>query len=409
MSTYDVRKAGAKGDGIALETKVLQATIDHCAEKGGGTVLIPAGCYRTGTLVMRSHVTLHLDSGATLLGSADIADYASAATFRDAVGCDRGQCLIFAKGVEDIAIEGRGVIDGQGAGFRDPYRPMLLRFLNCQRVAVSGVTLKDAGAWVQHYLECDDVELQRVTVLSRVNGNNDGLNLDGCQRVRVSDCHFSSGDDALTLKCTTPRPCKDIVISNCLLSSDCNGLKFGTESRGGFENVTITNCAIYDTRLCGITVATVDGAKMENIIITNISMRDVGAAIFVRLGSRGYHLPKEVQPRPCGSMRNLIIRNVLATGVDSHGSAIMGLPGHPIENVMLDHVVISSRGGGTKEDAGKPVEEAPERYPQYNQWGNLPAYGLYARHVRHLSKSQIRFELTGSDPRPPLVCDDVTE
>ena len=187
-----------------------------------------------------------------------------------------------------------------------------------------------------------------VRVVSHCNGNNDGINLDGCSRVVVSDCHFSCEDDAFTLKCTTERPCRDVVVTNCLFQSNCNGIKFGTESIGGFENVTISNCVVYDTRLCGITVATVDGAFLRDVQISNITMRNVGGAIFVRLGSRGYHLPKDVKPRPVGHLKRLVLRDIQATGVDRIGSAVLGMPGHPIEEVTLENISIVSSGGGTR-------------------------------------------------------------
>jgi len=408
MSLHNVRDHGAAGDGAQLDTKAIQTAIDAAASTGG-TVLFPAGRYRSGTIVLRSGITLKLAAGATLVGSRELADYpAELAPFRDAVGVDRGRTLVLAHKVTDIAIEGPGTIDGQGAGWGDP-RPMILRLIDCTRVRVTDLTLRDSAAWVQHYLGCEDLYLRGVKVDSRVNGNNDGLNLDGCQRVRVSDCHFSSGDDALTLKCTTARACRDITITNCLLSSHCNALKFGTESQaGGFENIVISNIAVYDTRLCGITVATVDGAPVRDVVIAGVSMRNVGAAIFVRLGARGYHLPKEVQPRPVGCLQTLILRDIHARTTDRIGSAILGLPGRPIENVLLDGLTIESPGNATAAEAARIPEELPAMYPQFTEWGGpFPAYGLFCRHVRGLTIANAGFTLLKPDPRPAIACQDV--
>lgn len=401
----DVRACGALGDGVSLDTQAVQAAIDRCAEGGGGTVLVPAGRFLCGSLQLRSRVGLHLAAGATILGSRNPADYSNAGLFRDAVGADRGHALIRADGQEEISITGSGTIDGQGASHRPPVRPMILRFTSCRRVNVDGVVLRDSAAWVQHYVACDDMRLNGVSVHSRSNHNNDGLNLDGCQRVRVSDCLFDSGDDALTLKSTTPQACRDIVISNCIMSSACNALKFGTESIGGFQNVAISNCVIHDTRLCGITVASVDGALIDNVIISGITMRNVGEALLVRLGSRGYHMPKDASPRPCGHLRNLIIRDVIATGTGGHGSAILGLPDHPIEDVCIENMLVTGSGGGQKIDA---IEEGPAYYPQYDQWGGFPAHGLYCRHVRGLQQRNLRFRTIAPDPRPPVRLDDVS-
>jgi polygalacturonase len=353
---FDPYDYGATGDGSTLDTKAVQDAIDaadHFDE--GGTVYIKPGRYLCGTLHLRSNVTLHLSAGAVILGSRNPDDYpGNLMPFRDAVGADRGKALIYAHNARNICIEGQGTIDGQGKGIAHP-RPMLLRILGCTGVTVRNVTLKDSAAWVQHYLRCTDVQIIGVRVTSHCNSNNDGINLDGCQRVVVSGCHFSAGDDAFTLKCTTSTPCRDVAVSNCLFQSECNGIKFGTESIGGFENITISNCVVYDTHLCGLTVATVDGAFLRNVLISNIAMRNVGGAIFVRLGSRGYNLPKDVVQRPVGSLTGLVIRDITATGVDAIGSAILGLEDRPIEDVTLENIRIS--------DVIYPPDPVPAKEP----------------------------------------------
>ena len=402
-SVFDVRNFGACGDGRTLDTAAIQTAIDACAAVGG-VVFLPSGKYVSGTLLLRSHVTLHCAAGSVLLGSRDREDYLPGIReFRDAVGVDRGLGLILAHGEKNIAIEGTGTIDGRGEGWKDP-RPMILRFIECRDVRVSGVTLKDSAAWVQHYLGCEDVFLTGVKVVSHCNGNNDGLNLDGCERVRVSDCHFSSGDDAFTLKCTTDRACRDIVVSNCLFQSDCNGIKLGTESVGGFENITITNCAVYNTRLCGLTIASVDGAFLRDVFVSNIVMRQVGGALFMRLGRRGYHLPDGERCLE-GRMERIVVQGLTATGVDLHGSAILGLPENCIKDVTLENIFVRGQGGGIKPPGA--FEEAPERYPQYDQWGHFPAAGLFCRCVDGLTMRNLNFRFERTDERPPLVLEKI--
>lgn len=398
---------GARGDGITLDSLALQEAIDRCAADGGGTVCIPAGRYLCGSLFLKSNVTLHLAAGAVLLGSRDPDDYAAPfSEFRDAVGVTRGSALINAYQQENIVIEGRGIIDGQGSGWQNP-RPMLLRFVECRDLTVNNVTLKDSAAWVQHYLRCSDVRITGVRVKSHCNSNNDGINLDGCERVIVSDCNFSSGDDAFTLKCTSDQPCRDIVVTNCIFQSECNGIKFGTESIGGFENISISNCAVYDTRLGGITLATVDGAYLRNIVISNIAMRGAGTAIFMRLGSRGYHLEPAIHPRPVGEMKGIVIRDVVATGIQGVGSAILGLPDRPVEDVILENIFISAAGGGRL--CADELPELPDSYPEYTRWGVFPAYGLYCRHVRGLVLRHIKLELAAVDERPAFAFESVKE
>ena len=173
------------GAGLA---RTIQKSIDDCAARGGGTVSLPPGHYRSGTIVLRSNVTLHLEAGAVLSGSTDLADYPShIPAFRSFTDTYTEKSLIYAENVEDIAIEGRGLIDGQGAAFQGPYkvRPYMIRIIQCRNVSVTGVTMKDSPMWVQHYLACDGVLIDGITVLSKCNANNDGIDIDGCQRVRI--------------------------------------------------------------------------------------------------------------------------------------------------------------------------------------------------------------------------------
>ena len=251
----DVRAAGAAGDGTRLDTRAIQGAIDACARAGGGAVRFPPGRYLSGSIFLRSRVTLHLEAGAVLLGSAKLQDYPETVQkFRSYTDNYTAKSLIYAEGVEDIAITGRGAIDGQGAAFEGPYkvRPYTIRIIECRNVFVEGVTMRDSPMWMQHYLACEGVHIRGITVRSRVNRNNDGIDIDCCRNVRISDCDISSGDDALCLKSTATLPCRDVAITNCLISSACNGLKMGTETNGGFENIVISNCTVYDTRLAEI-------------------------------------------------------------------------------------------------------------------------------------------------------------
>lgn len=426
MADHDVRVYGAAGNGTTLDTAPLQKAIDACHSAGGGVVRFPAGRYLTGSLRLLSGVHLQLDSGAVVAGSRDIGHYAEASEgFTDGVGIKRGKALITAVRCSDIGIHGHGTIDGQGSDFRGD-RPMVLRFIDCKRMGISDITLRDSGAWVQHYLGCEDITLRGIRVHSDVNGNNDGINLDGCWRVRMSDCLIESGDDAFTLKSTTERRCRDITVTNCVFDSGCNGIKFGTESVGGFQNILISNCIVRDTRLCGVTLASVDGAVLDNVIVSNIIMNTVGAAFFIRLGSRGLGLAPEVpaEKRPCGSVSNITLSDIRATVADRIGknpppwfvengarspSSIMGLPGRPVENVLLRGIDVLGLGGGTREDANRPVEEKPSEYPQWERWGLLPAHGLYIRHARGVTLDGVRFRYQEPDARPAIVCDDAGE
>jgi hypothetical protein len=267
---FNILNYKAKGDGVTINTRSIQAAIDACSKSGGGTVLFPAGRYVSGTIYLKSHVTLYLEAGAVLEGSKNLKDYpVTISKVRSYTDNYTDKSLIYAEDLESISITGKGMIDGNGAWFKVEnmenseelrkkddfafykYRPYLIRIINCKNILVRDITLLNSPMWVQHYLLCEDVNIDGIKVNSRVNHNNDGIDIDGCQRVRISNCDIISGDDAVVLKSTLAQPCKNVTITNCTLSSNCNAFKMGTETNGGFENVVVSNCTIYDTHLAG--------------------------------------------------------------------------------------------------------------------------------------------------------------
>ena len=409
-TVYDVRDYGAKADGKTLCTKAIQWAIDECAGDGGGTVYLGQGVFLSGTIYMKSGVTLKLDVACTLLGSKNLKDYPETVpAFRSYTDNYTDKSLIYGEKLERIAITGSGIIDGQGRSFKGPYkvRPYIIRFIQCRNVTVKDVTIRNSPMWVQHYLACDDVHISGITVRSVVNANNDGINIDSCERVIISDCNIRSGDDAIVLKSTSARPCRNVTVSNCVLSTRCNALKMGTESNGGFENIVITGCSIYDTRLAGVALEIVDGGTMDGVVVSNITMNKIGAPIFLRLGNRARPFKKDMAKPGIGIMRNITISNIEATGANATGCAISGLPEAKIENVTFSNIRLSFAGGGTKEDAGRAVPEKPEAYPEYSMFGRLPAYGLYCRHVKGLKLLNVQLQLAKSDQRHGIVLEDV--
>jgi polygalacturonase len=409
---YDVRDYGAKGDGKTLCTAPIQKAVDACSESGGGTVYLPPGTYLSGAITLKTGVTLRLDPACTLLGSTNLKDYPpTVQAFRSYTDNYTDKSLIYAEKAERIAITGGGTIDGQGASFEGPYkvRPYMIRIIECKNVTVENVTIRNSPMWVQHYLACDDVRITGVTVRSVVNHNNDGIDIDSCHRVVISDCNIRSGDDAIVFKSTSARLCRDVAVSNCVLSTRCNALKMGTESNGGFQNIVITGCAIYDTRLAGVALEIVDGGTMDRVVVSNITMNNVGAPIFLRLGNRARPFKKDMEKPGVGVMRNITISNVEATGANPTGCAICGLPEAVIENVTLSNVRLSFAGGGTKTDAARPIPEEQTAYPEYKMFGKLPAYGFYGRHVKGLKLLNVQLQYSKPDQRHALVLDDVED
>jgi polygalacturonase len=412
LASFNVRDFGAAGDGVRLDTPSLQASVEAAAKAGGGTVHFPPGTYRSGTLFLKSRVTLHLHPGAVLLGSQDLADYpVTVPALRSYTDSYTERSLIYGENLERIALHGRGLIDGQGAAFKGPYkvRPYLVRIVNCRDVSVRDLTFKDSPMWVQHYLGCEGLLVDGITVRSKVNANNDGLDIDGCSQVRVANCDISSGDDALVLKSTLDRPCRNVVVTNCLLSSDCNAFKLGTESNGGFENILLSNCAIYDTRLAGLALELVDGGRMDGVSLSNVVMRNARGGIFIRLGHRARPYKEGQAPIGPGSLRRVRLSDIQATGLDKTGCSITGLPGQVAEDISLSNVSLSFAGGGTDEEARRSPPEQPEKYPEYSMFGVLPAFGLYCRHVRGLRLTGLSVDAVNPEARPSLVCEEVED
>jgi hypothetical protein len=434
--TWCIRDHGATGDGVRLETAAIQAAIDACSAAGGGTVLVPPGVYLTGTLWLRSDVTLHLAAAATLLGSTDPGDYATGIAgccFVNESALDK--CLLYAQDARRIAITGQGTIDGQGGSFpaRTPDgrlgdRPMLLRFARCRDIMLRDVTLRSAASWCANFLSCAGLRVQGVTIHNRVNHNNDGIDLTNTRNVLISDCTLICEDDAICFQSMSDdEPVQDIVITNCILSTRWAAIRSGGAHRGGIRNVAVSNCLIYDTYGCGIKLQISGNATMQDMVFSNIVMRGVTSPISLRFGNCHYNNePGRDERYPWGGMRNILFSNIRATVVDEatlraaghevyEGEqrqciSVCGIPGHPVENVALRGLHITFPGGGTPGDAANlcPPELA-DLYPEYFMWGVLPAYGLYARHARGLSLEGARFELASADARPAVVCDDVED
>jgi len=315
--------------------------------------------------------------------------------------------------VENIAIAGRGVIDGQGKHFParpgdGKGRPYISRFSQCRNVRVENVTFRDSARWLSHYLACENVTISGISIHSRIRENRDGMDIDSCQDVRISDCRVDAGDDAIVLKATTDRPCRRVVITNCILSSQASALKLGTESNGGFEDIAISNCVIHDTGYSGIAIEMVDGGALDRVTVSNITMKNVKVPIFIRLGNRARPIPG-LPPPGMGSLRNVVISNVQATGADSVGCSLTGVPDHAIENITLDNIRIEFAGGGTVRDARREVPEKIAGYPSGKMFGMLPAYGLFCRHATNLRLHNIDLVFDEDDRRPAVVCDDVRD
>ena len=444
---YVITDFGAVSDTTVLSTEAIQRAVDRCSESGGGRVVVPAGMYKIGTLVLRSHVNLYLEQGATLYGSTRLEDYRPMKTDYVSLRTQTATVqLIYADRVEDVTISGYGTIDGRGRAFKKQTwndegitRPHLLRFVQSRDIRIEDITLRNSGCWMQHYLACDRLQIRGIKVINRNNYNNDALDLDGCHDVVVTGLIADSDDDGITLKSTSPRLCENIRISDCVVSSHCNGMKLGTETNGGFRNISISGIVVKPSSdqsnqffgapskigTSAISLEIVDGGTMENVSLSDFTVEGTESPIFIRLANRGrgYKLRggdgtlsgkgnddtiTEVIPIDhVGTMRGLHLSRISVRNAGPVGCSITGLPGHSVEDVTLTDIIIHHKGGVTQADLPKIDEalkdEKEREYPEATMWGNLPAKGFYVRHARHVSFQNVVVTTDEPDARPEFV------
>jgi polygalacturonase len=441
---WNVYSFGAKGDAKTLDTKAIQRTIDQCAQAGGGKVYLHNGTFLTGTIYLKSHITLEIEAGAKLLGSPHPSDYPVTETRHPSYHGEwiSNRMLIFAEGAENIAITGNGTIDGNGENFigidslealRE--RPRILYLLACNAVKIKDIKLENAASWVQAYFLCSDVLIDGITVDSRENSdiekarfagapgrNTDGLDIVDCRNVRISNCFINSGDDGICLKSLSrEEACRNIAISNCIITTNASGIKLGTESVGGFQDINISNCSIYDCRLGGVDIMCVDGAQTERIVVQNITLRNIkGTALFIRLGNRN-RLHRKGEIPATGCVKDISIQNVYGTRIGRYGCSITGIPEAHIQNIALENINLAFEGGNAplwfQGEEGKAVKEltidnVPEvsmKHPRGDMFGKLPAYGFYVRHADNVRFNNVQLRTLETESRPAVILDDVTD
>lgn len=414
-----VRAFGAAGDGKTNDTGAIQRAIDACAQQGGGVVVLDRGTFLTGTILLRSHVELHLTSTAVLLGAGDLAQYRADPKV---VYKLLNQSLVYAEGCEHVAITGQGTIDGQGKlfrnGERDP-RPVLIRFRDCRNVRLEGFLVKNAASFGVHPIHCRQLRIEGLRIDSRVQPNSDGIDVDGCQDVFISNCNIHSGDDSIALK-TIERgaPCRDVTITNCVLSSDCAAIRVGPDAVENIERVCASNCVIRDTHLNGIKIQMSFGVVMRDMVFSNMVMDNVTGPISIRLagwklGAGNIWAVFDDSNWEKGQLRNILFDNIRArVPADQIKSciSITGTPKTKPRGITFSNVDVTFPGGGTAQEAARrQVPDLERDYPECFIFGILPAYGLYAHHAQDITLNNVRFRLEGEDLRPAIVCDDVQD
>lgn len=434
---YPVSLFGVRGDGLTLNTRSIQFAIDFVAGNGGGRLVFDVGRYVTGSIYLKSGVTLVLQEGAVIVGSLNPFDYDKKLV----------TALIFAYDQHDVGIEGKGVIDGQGRqlafNVADCYykglikdlfrngrpeadiRAMLIDFRNCHNVLMKGITLRNSASWVETYDQCVDLRLDSIHVDSKAFWNNDGIDIVDCDSVAVTHSYIDADDDGICLKSQdASKFCNHILIRNNVVRSSANAIKFGTASFGGFRNIRIIDNKVYDTYRSAIALEAVDGGFVEDVVVDGLTGINMGHSIFLRIGER--------QKGRKGRMENISIRHVdigIAAGKPDAGYeyegpiedmprnispvVIAGMPDAPIRKVSLEDVSIRYPGGGdplfsrVDTDSLDKVPERPEAYPEFSMFRELPAWGVYIRHAQDVDFTNVRLTAAKKDYRPAVVLDDV--
>jgi polygalacturonase len=446
---FDVRAFGAVGDGKALDTPAINRAIEEATAAGGGTVYLRAGNYLCYSIHLKSNVALFLDQGATIVAADPASDPAQSydpaesnkpwEDYQDYGHNHWHNSLIWGEGLNDISILGPGLIWGKGLSRGWGAGPVAenpgvankaIALKNCRNVLLRDFSILHGGHFGILATGVDNLTIDNL----KIDTNRDGMDIDCCRNVRVSNCSVNSPwDDGICLKSSFglgyARATEMVTISNCLLSGSyqegamldgtwkkfpvgekvprTGRIKFGTESNGGFKNITVSNCVFDGCR--GLAIESVDGAVIEDVTCTNITMRDVfEAPIFIRLGAR-MRGPAGV---PEGTIRRIILSGITcmqAEGSPKIACILAGIPGHAIEDVKITDVIVVNRGGGTKSDAETQVPEKEKQYPEPNMFGTTPAYGFFVRHVRGLEMQAVKIECPNGDARPVFVLEDVQD
>lgn len=440
---YNVRNFGAKGDGKTLDHLAINAAIDTCVAHGGGRVVLPAGTYLCGSIRMKSHVELHLSAGAKILAApASMKAYDEAEQWEGPAYQDGGHTyfknsLIYAIGQEHVSITGRGIIDGLGLTKKDTEKggnvqggnigtgDKAIAFKLCRNILIRDVTIYRGGHFAIILTGCELGTVDNVTI----DTNRDGFDIDCCKYLTVTNCKINTPrDDALVLKSSyalkKPVITEHIAIANCVITGYklgslldgsyvpepvswvCGRFKLGTESNGGYKNISLSNCTFMYSS--GLAFEEVDQGIMENITVSNITMNHVHHyPIYITTGCRNRG-PKERTTVSTG--RDIMISNMVANDVDSlAGIIVTGMPDEPLRNVSLSNIQLQFRGGGSAELAKREYREQGKNYPEPKFAKATPAYGLFARHVEGLEVNNVTFRTIKPDYRPAVMLIDVKE
>jgi polygalacturonase len=401
--TLSVLDFGAVGDGKTVNTDALHAAIEACSRNGGGTVVVPPGRYVTGSVFLHDNITLHLDSGAVLLGSEDPTDYPIIHSRWEGADQPTHAPLITGVGLQNVAVVGRGTVDGRGGvwwqkhrdGTLDAPRPRLISLADCSNVLIEGITAINSPAWTITPLRCEYVTVDKVTILNPWGSpNTDGINPDSCRNVHISNCHIDAGDDCITIKSGTEAlglaslsPCENITITNCTMAHGHGGVVIGSEMSGDVRRVAISNCVFVGTER-GIRLKSRRGrgGVVEDIRVTNVIMDSVRCPFIMNLfydyGVTDPELAFDKNARPVNEgtprFRRIGFSHITARNAQYAAAFLVGLPEMPIADVWFEDVTISMAVDAPSGD--------PDMAPGF---GPFQRAGFFAQHVRGLRLERV--------------------
>ena len=423
---YNVKDYNAIGDGQILDTEAINAAIEACAAAGGGTVSFPAGTYLSGSIRLKSNVALTISEGATIVGAPnDIHAYDPAEEnpydmYQDFGHSHWHNSLIWGEGLENITIQGSGTIHGGGitrSDAPDGGGDKAIALKLCKNIIIKDITIKQGGHFAILASGCENITIDNI----RIYTARDGINLDCFTRnaeitnsyieaVRYEDGQPAGGDDAIALKSSYALGyasiSENITVDNCTIWSGCNALQFGSETAGDFRNVRFSNITILGTEKAGIGITSNDGSVIDSVTFSDITMSKVATPIHIKIGARG----RAPDNPPVGEIRNIVLSNITANDVYGYSkdrkwtSTIAGTPGHPVENIIMNNITITYKGGGEKEWANIDPPETDEHQPR--KLGIRPSYGFYCRHVKGLEFHNVKVGFEEDDLRPALIFDD---
>ncbi len=479
MNEYNVKVYGAMGNGINVDTKFVNKAINECNSSDGGIVYFPAGVYLLGSVRLKSNVELYFESGAILkamknydvdglLTDFDPHEDISYKLYQDPSHSYFHHSLIWGENLENVSIRGNGMIDMNGNwemseetqkkveklmddglsyqaiskrlnfsasvtedvikyGFRGPKAIALKK---CKFVSIKDITVENSTDVAILLTGCENVKISDITINTYI----DGINIDGCKNATISNCQINSGDDSIALKSSYALnellACENVNITHCIVRSQCLGIKLGTESNGGFNNISISDCVIHDTLLGGLGIEEVDGGTLENIMISNILMNNVEAPLFIRLGNRANGPESNV-----GKLRNISVSNVMAVIKKPDllypelaelpeqswlkkyydnplpmVSSVSGIEGYPVEDITLRNITLMQKTTGYgMRSIHFHVDDNPKSYPNPDLFGTLPSYGIYLRHVKQVKMIDVNISYEGNEQRSALFFDDIKE